>query len=132
MKRTRLSCASFCKRTYTMFEKTFNNYSYVGYGQCGIIGKNKRPRHTYNQQELRKYLIRYQWAYQKGYYLPKLPESLYDIFYEIKGIFNVATAPISEMLRVSRWLRRATYESSSYYQERQESKRNTVRRNRRK
>ena len=115
-----------------MYKKKFNNYSYVGYGQCGITGKNKRPRHTYNQQELRKYLIRYQWAYQKGYYLPKLPESLYDIFYEIKGIFNVATAPISEMLRVSRWLRRATYESSSYYQERQERKRNAVRRNRRK
>lgn len=115
-----------------MYKKKFNNYSYVGYGQCGITGKNKRPHHTYNQQELRKYLIRYQWAYQKGYYLPKLPESLYDIFYEIKGIFNVATAPISEMLRASRWLRRATYESSSYYQERQESKRNTGRRNRRK
>ena len=115
-----------------MYKKKFNNYIYVLYGQFCISGKNKRPRHTYNQQELRKYLIRYQWAYQKGYYLPKLPESLYDIFYEIKGIFNVATAPISEMLRVSRWLRRATYESSSYYQERQERKRNTGRRNRRK
>lgn len=104
-----------------MYRKKFNNYSYVGYGQCGITGKNKRPHHTYNQQELRKYLIRYQWAYR-----------LYDIFYEIKGIFNVATAPISEMLRASRWLRRATYESSSYYQERQARKRNAVRRNRRK
>ena len=84
-----------------MYKKKFNNYSYVGYGQCGIIGKNKRPHHTYNHQELREYLIRYQWAYQKGYYLPKLPDNLYDIFYEVKGIFNVATAPISEMLRAS-------------------------------
>ncbi len=27
-----------------MYEKKFNNYSYVGCGECGITGKKKLPK----------------------------------------------------------------------------------------
>lgn len=114
-----------------MFKKKFNNYSYVGYGQCGITGKKKRPRSLYNQRELRTYLTKYQWAYRKGFYLPRLPDNLREIFYDIKGLCNVATTPVEKMLDVSHWLKRGDYESSSYYKDKQNRKRNNSRKKRR-
>lgn len=100
-----------------MYEKKFNNYSYVRCGECGITGKKKSPRNVYRNQDLKTYLTKYQWAYRKCFYLPRLPENLREIFYEIKGLFNVATTPIEQMLRVSRWLKCADYESSSYFKD---------------
>lgn len=100
-----------------MYEKKYNNYSYVGYGQCGITGKKKKPTSGYYNQDLKTYLSKYQWAYRKGLYLPRLPENLREIFYELKRICNVATTPIAQILEASRWLKRADYESSSYFKD---------------
>ena len=95
-----------------MFEKKFNNYTYVGCGECGITGKKKFQKDVYSNQDLKTYLTKYQWAYSNGYFLPRLPDNLREIFYELKGMFNVAAASINEMLEAGRWLRQAASESS--------------------
>ena len=95
-----------------MYEKKFNNYSYVGCGECGITGKKKSAQTLYRNQDLKTYLTKYQWAYRNGYFLPSLPENLREIFYELKGMFNVAAASIDEMLGAGRRLRQAASESS--------------------
>ena len=53
-----------------MYEKKFNNYSYVGCGECGITGKKKSAQTLYRNQDLKTYLTKYQWAYRNGYFLP--------------------------------------------------------------
>ena len=95
-----------------MYEKKFNNYSYVGCGECGITGKKKSVQTLYRNQDLKTYLTRYQRAYRNGYFLPRLPDNLREIFYELKGMFNVAAASIDEMLEAGRWLRQAASESA--------------------
>ena len=107
-----------------MYEKKYNNYSYVRCGECGITGKKKSPKNVYRNQDLKTYLTKYQWAYSNGYFLPRLPDNLREIFYELKGMFNVAIASIDEMLEAIRWLKRAEYEKK----ERKNNKRNQRRR----
>ena len=70
-----------------MYEKKFNNYSYVGCGECGITGKKKSAQTLYRNQDLKTYLTKYQWAYRNGYFLPSLPENLREIFYELSAMF---------------------------------------------
>ncbi len=117
------------KDRYKMFEKKFNNYTYVRCGECGITGKKKFQKDVYCNQDLKTYLTKYQWAYSNGYFLPRLPDNLREIFYELKGMFNVAVASIDEMLDAIRWLKRAEYENKK--ERRQNRKNKHTKRNQR-
>lgn len=107
-----------------MFEKKFNNYTYVRCGECGITGKKESQKTVYHYQDLKTYLTKYQWAYSNGYFLPRLPDNLREIFYELKGMFNVAVASIDEMLDAIRWLKRAEYEKKKERRQNRKNKRN--------
>lgn len=45
-----------------MYEKKFNNYSYVGCGECGITGKKKSAQTLYRNQDLKTYLLQ-EWVF---------------------------------------------------------------------
>ncbi|MBO4521403.1 MAG: hypothetical protein J5787_09385 [Alphaproteobacteria bacterium] len=116
-----------------MFEKKFNNYTYVRCGECGITGKKKSTKPLYRNQELKTYLTKYQWAYRQGCFFPRLPDNLQEIFYDLKGMFNVAIASIDEMLETAWWLRRAEREDKKERrrERRQERKNRRNKRNQR-
>ena len=58
--------------------------------------KNYPPTFFYRNQDLKTYLTKYQWTYRNGYFLPRLPDNLREIFYELKGMFNVTIVSIDE------------------------------------
>ena len=95
-------------------------------GAENAVSQEKRNlrKKRYRNQDLKTYLTKYQCAYRKGDFLPRLPDNLREIFYELKSMFNVAIASIDEMIEIDQWLIRVTYESSSYYKDKRNHKRN--------
>ena len=133
MKSTRLSCASFCKRTYTMFEKKYNNCSIVGAEAAGVVYRRAVRTNGFGQCALtfRRFLKEYQAAYRLGQALPTPPEQLTVYLKSLRAKFRLETDNIENMVKAAYRIRLPQLKKHETNNPKSH-KRNTVRRNRRK